>query len=60
MRSSTLEMTNSAALEIPAGEEVDGGRGREYGVGVEAVDVEEREGRVVWRAAERDGARCGR
>ena len=63
MRSSTLEITNSAVLDSPGGEEVDGGRGREYGVGVEvaaAVEVEERDGRVVWRAAVRDGVRCGR
>lgn len=49
IRSSTLEMTNSAALETPTGDEADGGGGGAYGVGV-CVDVDAlRAGSVVWR-----------
>lgn len=50
-RSSTLEITYSAALERPGGEEAEGGRGRLYGVGVVLPEdaVAEREGRVVCR-----------
>ena len=49
IRSSTFEITNSAAFETPAGEEADGGGGGAYGVGV-AVDGDAfRDGSVVWR-----------
>lgn len=50
MRSSTLEITNSAALDIPAGEEVDGGGAEAYGVGADEEDAA-REGMVVWMEA---------
>lgn len=51
MRSSTFEITNSAALERPAGgSEAEGGGGRAYVVGVEPEGEEDdSEGTVVWR-----------
>lgn len=48
-RSSTLEITNSAALERPAGEVDDGGGAREYGAG--AADSDDKDGSVVCSAA---------
>lgn len=49
IRSSTFEITNSAAFDTPAGGEADGGGGGAYGAGV-GVDVDAlRDGSVVWR-----------
>ncbi|KAK3224569.1 hypothetical protein Dsin_011594 [Dipteronia sinensis] len=58
-RSSTLEITNSAVFDSPAGcPDNDGGGGRAYEVGAEVE--EEREGRVVWRERARWDRRRGR
>eukprot|EP00262_Sarcandra_glabra_P009224 TRINITY_DN232_c0_g1_i2.p4 TRINITY_DN232_c0_g1~~TRINITY_DN232_c0_g1_i2.p4 ORF type:complete len:117 (-),score=28.47 TRINITY_DN232_c0_g1_i2:834-1184(-) len=47
MRSSTFEITNSAALERPVGEEKsDGGDGRRYGVG--EVEGDDEKYRDLW------------
>ena len=46
MRSSTFEMTYSAAFGSPVGDEAEGGSGLAYGVG-EAVDEEDKAGAVV-------------
>lgn len=37
-------MTNSAAFEIPVGDEVDGGAGREYGAGDDEGDEKDEKG----------------
>ena len=46
MRSSTFEITYSAAFGSPVGDEAEGGSGLAYGVG-EAVDEEDKAGAVV-------------
>lgn len=46
MRSSTFEITNSAAFGSPVGDEAEGGGALAYGVG-EAADAEYNAGAVV-------------